>query len=43
MTSDRPYRKGMDKDKALDIINSGKGTQWDAELAQLFIDHMKKG
>ncbi|MFD2806770.1 HD-GYP domain-containing protein [Litchfieldia salsa] len=43
MTSDRPYRKGMDKEKALHIISNGSGTQWDAELAQLFIEFMAVG
>jgi HD-GYP domain-containing protein (c-di-GMP phosphodiesterase class II) len=38
MTSDRPYRKGMSFDRALSILNEGKGTQWDPEFAQLFIN-----
>ncbi|WP_226037263.1 HD-GYP domain-containing protein [Aquibacillus saliphilus] len=40
MTSDRPYRKGMAKEKALSIIAGGKGTQWDPVFAQLFIELM---
>ncbi|WP_226666050.1 HD-GYP domain-containing protein [Metabacillus litoralis] len=42
MTSDRPYRKGMPTQKALSIIEDGKGTQWDPYFAQLFIDLMNK-
>lgn len=42
MTSDRPYRKGMPYQKALSIIEEGKGTQWDPYFAQLFINYMKK-
>ncbi len=38
MTSDRPYRKGMSVEKALAIIEDGKGTQWDPYFASLFID-----
>ena len=29
MTSDRPYRKAMDKEKALEIIKSESGSKWD--------------
>ena len=29
MTTDRPYRKGMDWEKALSILEAGAGTQWD--------------
>ena len=31
MTMDRPYRKGMDRTKALSILKEGAGTQWDPE------------
>lgn len=41
MTSDRPYRKGMTHEKALAILEDGKGTQWDPYLTQLFVDEMK--
>lgn len=43
MTSDRPYRKGMSQERALAILTEGKGTQWDAEFVQHFIDsiHLK--
>ncbi|MGJ9382496.1 HD-GYP domain-containing protein [Salipaludibacillus sp. CF4.18] len=42
MTSDRPYVKGMPFSKALDIIESGKGTQWDPYFASLFLEIMGK-
>ena len=31
MTTDRPYRKGMEQEKALSILAAGAGTQWDPE------------
>lgn len=42
MTSDRPYIKGMSFTKALDIIESGKGTQWDPYFASIFLEVMRK-
>lgn len=39
MTSDRPYRKGMDHDRALQILEAGRGTQWDPELAGLLLSY----
>ncbi|WP_273128597.1 HD domain-containing phosphohydrolase [Bacillus weihaiensis] len=41
MTSDRPYRNGMPINKALSIIEEGKGTQWDPYFAELFLLYMK--
>jgi len=41
MTSDRPYRKGMDVAKALSILEEGGGTQWDPEYARIFVDYMR--
>ncbi|RLQ95436.1 HD domain-containing phosphohydrolase [Falsibacillus albus] len=40
MTSNRPYRKGMNPDKALAIINDGRGTQWDEHYAGIFLEIM---
>jgi len=37
MTTDRPYRKGMDRRKALSIIAAGAGTQWDTECVDAFL------
>lgn len=39
MTSDRPYRKGMDHDRALSILEQGRGSQWDPEFAGLFLSY----
>ncbi|WP_114572102.1 HD-GYP domain-containing protein [Exiguobacterium flavidum] len=41
MTSDRPYRKGMPAEKALSILEAGKGTQWDPYYLQIFLELMK--
>ena len=38
MTSDRPYRRAMDVDRALGEIRTGAGTQFDPEIAKVFID-----
>ncbi|QOR68366.1 HD domain-containing protein [Cytobacillus suaedae] len=40
MTSDRPYRKGMPVSKALQILEEGKGTQWDPRFIDIFINIM---
>ncbi|MFD0589568.1 HD domain-containing phosphohydrolase [Paenibacillus sp. GCM10027627] len=42
MTSDRPYRKGMSIERALVILEEGKGTQWDPDLTLHFIESIRK-
>lgn len=37
MTSHRPYRQGMHRDKALGILSAERGTQFDARFANIFI------
>lgn len=37
MTTDRPYRKGMSIEYAAKEIKKGGGTQFDPELAELFV------
>lgn len=37
MTSNRPYRNAMPKERAYDIIRSGAGTQWDAQCVAIFL------
>lgn len=37
LTSDRPYRKGMNIEKAVAILEEGAGTQWDSDLTRTFI------
>ncbi len=36
MTTDRPYRKGMDARRALCILQEGAGSQWDPECIAAF-------
>lgn len=38
MTSDRPYRKAMSKEAAMDEIRKNSGTQFDPELASIFLE-----
>ncbi|WP_223299319.1 HD-GYP domain-containing protein [Paenibacillus darwinianus] len=42
MTSDRPYRKGMTAEKALQILEEGQGTQWDPGLTRIFMECVNK-
>ncbi|WP_138495180.1 HD-GYP domain-containing protein [Paenibacillus pinistramenti] len=42
MTSDRPYRKGMDTDTAINILDKGRGTQWDPYFAGLFVNDYRQ-
>jgi diguanylate cyclase (GGDEF)-like protein/PAS domain S-box-containing protein len=37
LTSDRPYRRGYSKPKAIKIIKEGSGTQFDPRIAAIFI------
>jgi len=37
LVSDRPYRKAYPKDKAVEIIKDGSGTQFDPKVVNLFI------
>lgn len=40
MTSDRPYRKALDKDIAIAELRRCSGTQFDPQLVDLFIDYI---
>jgi len=42
MTTDRPYRKGMDWGTALEQIRAGIGTQFDPYMAQVFLRAVSK-
>ncbi len=42
MTSNRPYRKGLNEEKAISILEEGRGTQWDPYFAKLFVDAYRK-
>ena len=37
MTMDRPYRKGMAHERAVWILESGAGTQWDPVCVEAFV------
>jgi HD-GYP domain-containing protein (c-di-GMP phosphodiesterase class II) len=39
LTSDRCYRPAMSLEKALDIMQQGRGTQFDPQLLDLFLEH----
>ncbi|WP_294765426.1 HD-GYP domain-containing protein [uncultured Rhodoferax sp.] len=43
MTSHRPYRQGMPMERALGIIESEKGTQFDTRFATVLVDLGKSG
>jgi putative two-component system response regulator len=43
MVSDRPYRHGMRHEKAVAILDSGAGSQWDPELVPVFIRGLVEG
>lgn len=40
MTSDRPYREGMEIEKATEILQKGAGQYWDPDLVEVFIEHL---
>ncbi len=42
MINERPYRKALIPEKALDVMSNGAGTIWDANLADLFINIIKE-
>jgi len=42
MTSDRPYRKAMSREGALDMIRMHSGTQFNPELTPVFLGLMEK-
>ena len=37
MSSDRPYRKGMEEAKVDEIFRNGAGKQWDAKVIETFL------
>lgn len=43
MITDRPYRKGLTKEKAIKEIKKNAGTQFDPEIVQAFLTTFKNG
>ena len=42
MMTDRPYRKALSKEEALQEIRNNAGTQFDPEIAEAFVKMMKE-
>ncbi|MEA2662849.1 MAG: cyclic di-GMP phosphodiesterase [Chloroflexota bacterium] len=43
MTSDRPYRAGLDREEARRRLHAGRGSQWDAEFVDVFVALLDDG
>lgn len=43
MTSNRVYRRRLTDDIVMDELRKGKGTQWDPELVDIFLELIKEG
>ena len=41
MTSDRPYRKAMPVEKALEIMQAESGKKWDPVVVQALVECVK--
>lgn len=42
MTTDRPYRKGLSPERALEELLDGRGSQFDPDYARVFVESMAK-
>ncbi|WP_301002421.1 bifunctional diguanylate cyclase/phosphohydrolase [Capsulimonas corticalis] len=42
MTTDRPYRKGMSQERALQILEEGAGAQWDPHCVAVFVQARRR-
>ena len=42
MVSDRPYRKALSQQEAIDILKEGANTSWDGKLIDVFIEIIQK-
>lgn len=42
MTSDRPYRKALSHEQAVELIREGSGVKWDPRLVKLFLAILDK-
>ncbi len=43
MTTNRPYRKAMDTEKAITLLRGNAGRQFDPEITERFIDLLEAG
>jgi HD-GYP domain-containing protein (c-di-GMP phosphodiesterase class II) len=43
MTSDRPYRRSLSAQAALEILMSGKGKQFDPRIVETFTEILRSG
>ena len=43
MTSDRPYRKGMPVEAAVNELDKNKSSQFDPELVEIFLKLVDRG
>lgn len=43
MTSDRAYRRALSKEVVIEELEKGRGTQFDPDMAELFIEMIKEG
>ena len=43
MTTNRPYRKPMDIEKAITLLRGNAGRQFDPEITERFIDLLEDG
>jgi putative two-component system response regulator len=41
MTTDRPYRRALDKDEALRRLRAGRGEQWDRTAVDVFVNLLR--
>ncbi|MCX5704975.1 MAG: HD domain-containing protein [Candidatus Omnitrophica bacterium] len=41
MTSDRPYRKALSKEEAINILEKSKGTQFNSEVVDAFVQYLE--
>jgi HD-GYP domain-containing protein (c-di-GMP phosphodiesterase class II) len=42
MTSNRPYRKGLSKEEAIQQIQQGAGKHWDPRIVRIFLAMLNK-
>lgn len=43
MTSDRPYRRALSREEAIEELKRNAGTQFDAEVVEAFLDLLEQG